>query len=85
METPYIRNPRSLKLLAKEIIRITDDYWTGKIDESILRDYIHYVASNTKLLANNGTDLNITVKLAIGKKRIALVMKMLEGYQIRII
>lgn len=84
LDTPYIRNPRSLKLLAKEIIRITDDYWTGKISEMILKDYLHYVASNTKLLANNGEDINITVKLAIGKKRTALVMKMLEGYQIRI-
>ena len=84
METPYIRNPRSLKSLAKEIIRIADDYWTGKIDESILRDYIHHVANKTKLLANNGTDINITVKLAIGKKRMALVMEMLDGYQMRI-
>lgn len=83
MDTPYIRNPRNRKLLAAEIVKITDDYWVGKISESVLRDYIQYVASNSMLLAYNGTELNITVKLNIGKKRAALVMKVLEGYPLR--
>lgn len=84
-DMPYVRNVKNLNHLASELKKIIDDYWQGKTAETTLKSYIHYVASNTRLLTDNGKDINITVKLAIGKKRTAVVMKMLENYQLRLL
>lgn len=81
----YIKNPRSIKLLGAELKKITDDYWIGKLPEKVMKEYLFYYASNTMLLANNGHDLNITIKYVIGKKRTDLVLKLLDGYQMSLI
>lgn len=81
----YIKNPKNIKALALELQHICDDYWTGKIGEVILKDYVHYVARNSKLLAENGKAINVTVVKIIGKKRLDLVCKMLSDYQLRLI
>lgn len=80
----YIKNPKSVKALAKELIKICDLYWTGNESEEILKSYINYVARHNKLLENNGKELNRTIRTIIGKRRVALISIMLDGYQLQL-
>lgn len=84
-DMPYIRNVRSITHLASELKKIVDDYWQGKVSEITLKQYVHYAAENSKLLADNGKRINVTVEMKIGKKRTAVVMKMLENYQLKLL
>lgn len=79
-----IRNPKTMKDLAKEIINCIDLYWCGDITEAECREYINYTARHHKLLAKNGTDINPTVKIVIGARRVELLEKFLEGYQLQL-
>lgn len=77
-----IRHPKTVKELAAEIMKVIDAYWGREIKESELRDIIIYWATheNNKLFAGN--ELNSTITKIIGKRRIELVNKMLEGTQL---
>lgn len=79
-----IRNPRTMKLLAIELMDCIDLYWTGDLSEAECRDYINYTAQHHKLLANGGSDLNPTIKAIIGQRRAKLIEKLLEGYQLQL-
>lgn len=79
-----IRNPRTMKALAIELMDCIDLYWTGDISEIECREYINYTAKHHKLLAKGGTDLNPTIKGIIGQRRIELIEKFLEGYQLQL-
>ena len=79
-----IRNPRTLYALAIELMDCIDLYWTGDLSEAECREFINYTAQNHKLLAKNGTDINATVKLRIGQRRIELIDKFLDGYQLQL-
>lgn len=80
----YIKNPKSVQSLSCELKKICDSYWTGNESEPVLREYVHYVAKHNKLLENNGRDINRSIRTIIGKRRVALVLRMLEGYQLHL-
>jgi len=84
-DVQYVRNVRGINHLAKELKKIIDDYWQGKLSENTLKSYVHYAADNSKLLADNGNRINVTVESKIGKKRTAIVMRMLESYQLKLL
>ena len=81
----YVRNVRGINHLAKELKKIIDDYWQGKVSEDTLKSYIHYAADNSKLLADNGKRINVTVEAKIGKRRTTITMRMLENYQLKLL
>jgi uncharacterized protein (TIGR04540 family) len=79
-----LKNPTSIKMLARQIITASDDYISMKMDESQYRALIIYYAKNhgkklfSPLMPGR---LNPTVLNRIGKKRAELVKIMLSGYQ----
>jgi len=80
-----LRNPTTVKVLAKEIIVASDSYIAKQMDEKEYRELIVYYATyhGKKLFSNNGS-LNPTIKDRIGSKRCYLVKLMLQGLQISI-
>ncbi|MGF7186263.1 uncharacterized protein (TIGR04540 family) [Desulfitispora alkaliphila] len=80
-----LRNPTTVKLLAKELILASDAYIAKQMDEIEYRELIVYYATyhGKKLFAPNG-NLNPTVKDRIGRKRCGLVEVILKGFQITI-
>jgi uncharacterized protein (TIGR04540 family) len=81
MLTQYLRNPRTVKLLAEEIKHICDDYWARKITEDMAKDYILYWAEHEGKKLFYGNELNPTVRKMIGSKRKELIDKFLYGTQ----
>lgn len=79
-----IRNPRTVKDLASEIIKVCDGYWARQISEQVGREYIVYWALNEGSKLFKGNELNSTITKIIGKKRIELVNKWIEGTQINL-
>lgn len=76
-----IRNPKTVKALADEIIKVCDDYWARQIPEDNAREYIAYWARHEGKKLFKGKELNSTVTKIIGKKRIELVNRWLESTQ----
>jgi len=81
-----LRNPTTVKSLAKEIITASDHYTAKMMDEQEYRELITYFATHhgKKLFSTSGS-INPTVKNRIGSKRCSLVELMLVGFQISII
>lgn len=79
-----IRNPRTMKALAIELMDCIDLYWCGDLSEAECKEFINYTARHHKLLSKGGTDLNPTVKSIIGTRRIELIEKFLENYQLQL-
>jgi uncharacterized protein (TIGR04540 family) len=79
-----LKNPTTVKLLARQIIIACDSYVALKMSEKQLRELITHYASQhgKKLFSKDG--LNPTVAIRIGKKRTELVNIMLSGFQIRV-
>ena len=81
-----LRNPTTVKLLAKEIILASDAYIAKQMDEKEYRELIvHYATYHGKKLFTINGSLNSTVKDRIGRKRCDLVELMLQGFQTSII
>lgn len=78
----YIKNPKSIRSLSNELKKVCDAYWIGNESEQVLMEYVRHVARHNKLLENNGKDINRSVRTIIGKRRIDLVFRMLDGYQL---
>lgn len=80
-----LRNPTTVKSLAREIIAASDAYIAKQMDEKEYRDLIVYYATyhGKKLFSLNGS-INPTVKNRIGCKRCGLVELMLRGLQVSI-
>lgn len=79
-----LKNPATVKSLAKQIIAACDSYIELKIPEKQLKELIMHYASlhGKKLFSYNG--LNPTIVNRIGKKRTELVNIMLSGFQNKI-
>ena len=77
-----VRNPTTVKLLAKEIIIASDAYVSKLMEENEYRELIlHYATYHgKKLFAINGS-INSTIQNRIGIKRCGLVELMLKGFQ----
>lgn len=78
----FIRFPKTVVDLAKEINMAVDAYWNREITEAELKELIWCWAGTRMLL--KADDYNITAKRLCGKKRMALVDKLLIGYQHKI-
>lgn len=79
-----LRNPTTVKMLARQIIIACDEYTSLKISEKSFRELIIYYALNhsDKLFYTN--ELNPTILNRIGKKRTQLVKLMVSDLQIRL-
>lgn len=76
-----LKNPTSVKLLAVQIIKASDDYIALRITEKHLRElFFHYATCHgNKLFSLKG--INPTIVNRIGKKRLELLNIILEGFQ----
>ncbi|MDD4592393.1 MAG: TIGR04540 family protein [Parabacteroides sp.] len=81
----FLLYPTTVKMLAAEIINVCDAYLSRKISHTELKSIIIHYANNYPRMLFNAQDLNPTVLNRIGKKRAALVNKMLEGYQCKLL
>lgn len=76
----YIKHPKTVVQLAAEIKKACDAYWTTKdLSEIELKELIYTWAGTGKLI--QGNDINRSIKKIIGKSRVELVKKMLEGFK----
>ena len=82
--TSIIKNPKTVKDLAREIIKVCDGYWGRELSEQAGRDYIIYWSLNEGKKLYKGNEINPTIKLIIGKKRVELLEKWSEGVQIKL-
>ena len=83
-----LKNPTTVKGLAKQIINASDGYISMSMSEKEYRDLIIYFAQHhgKKLFScKEHGKLNPTIENRIGKKRVQLVDLMLTGYQIAMI
>lgn len=74
--------PTTVKEVATEIIIACNDYKARNIGNDELREAILYYASKYPEKLFNGKELNPTVTKMVGKQRVELINKLLEGYQI---
>lgn len=79
-----IKNPKTVKGLASEITRVCDEYWSRQMEESVAKQYIIYWSKYEGKKLFKGEELNSTITKIIGKKRVDLVNKWLEGTQIKL-
>ena len=84
----FLRNPTTVKMLAKQIIAASDEYISMNMDEKEYRELIlHYARYHGKKLFSYSKPgaLNPTIQNRIGKKRVQLVELMLSGFQTAIV
>lgn len=79
-----IKNPRTVKGLAGEIIRVCDGYWSRSLKEDEAKEYIRYWSQYESIKLFRGGKLNSTITKIVGKRRIELVKRWLQGTQISI-
>ncbi|AOT68339.1 TIGR04540 family protein [Geosporobacter ferrireducens] len=77
------RHPSSILNLAKEIIKVVDAYWTRRITEKELNEYMTYWAHHEAEKLFRANEWNPTIKQRVGSKRLKVMEKMLSGYQIK--
>lgn len=78
----FLKNPPTVKLLAKHLIVACDSYIALKISEKQIKELIiHYAYQHGKKLFSHKNTLNPTIINRIGKKRIEIVNIMLDGFQ----
>ncbi|MGO3169143.1 TIGR04540 family protein [Senegalia sp. (in: firmicutes)] len=80
----YIAYPETIVKLARELIKVVDDYTSRKITNEDLRKVILFYADNSPDKLFNGSDYNITIKRKIGVKRLRIIESLLNGYQHRL-
>jgi len=85
MDDKYLAYPTSVKELAYEIKKACNDYKTRRIGNAQLQEIILWYAQNCPDKLFNGDNYNPTLTTIIGKKRIAILNALLDGYQQRIL
>jgi len=78
----FLRFPKTVVALANEINMAVDAYWNREITETELKELLWGWAGSGMLF--KGSDYNKTVKRLCGKARMAIVDKLLAGYQHKI-
>jgi len=77
----YIQYPTTLKLLIKEIKCCCDDYLSRRLPEAEFRDRLHCWAKYCGDKLFSGPDqFSPTLSAKLGKKRLALVRIMMDGF-----
>lgn len=79
-----LKNPRTIKDMATQIKFLCDGYWSRSISEKEAKEMVFYWGNHEGRKLFKGKDLNPTIKKIIGKRRIELVEKWLQGYQIKL-
>ena len=76
--------PPTVKKLAYEIKRVLDDYFARRIDNEQVKECVLTWANSSPEKLFNANDINNTIKLIIGVKRLSVLNKLLEDYQVQI-
>lgn len=79
-----LKNPTTIKMLAKQIITACDEYTSLNMTEKSFRELIIYYALNHGDKLFYSSELNPTILNRIGKKRAKLVKLMICDLQIRL-
>lgn len=69
---------KSQRDLAEALKKHIDDYWVMKISEHELIRYINQVCENNKEKIIKGNHITAVVKQRLGKKRLELIIKIME-------
>ncbi|RBP59313.1 uncharacterized protein (TIGR04540 family) [Alkalibaculum bacchi] len=80
-----LKNPKTVKDMAEQIKYLCDGYWSRKITEKEARELIHYWENHEGDKLFKATEFNPTIKKIIGKRRVKLIEKWLQGCQIKIL
>lgn len=78
----YIIFHKNVVYLAQEINKAFNDYWNRELTEIELKELLWKWAGTGKLL--KGDDYNKSLKRIVGKERLQIMDKLLEGYQKKI-
>lgn len=82
----FLRNPITVKQMAEQIHRATDEYVAMQLSEKDLKELLfHYATHHGKKIFGFNGSINPTISKIIGKKRVELIKIMLAGYQITLI
>lgn len=73
MSLDYIQYPATVKALAAEIKRACNDYYAKLIDNNQIKEIIESYAKTVPYLLFSENQINPTVAIIIGKKRLRLV------------
>lgn len=84
MNDSFMAYPTTVKGLATELIKVCDAYKARQISNTDIQEIILWYATKYSDLLFDCEDYNTTVKQKLGKKRISLLDKLLDGYQHRI-
>ena len=83
MEYSFVKYPKSIRIMAEEIKRATNDYDGRKIGNDELQGIIRWYADKCGDRFFSGRyDYNPTLKLIIGQRRIKVIDQILDGYQL---
>ena len=69
---------KSQRDLAKALNKYIDDYWAMKISERDLINYLKQVYKNNENKIIKGNQITSVVKQRLGKKRLELIIKIME-------
>ena len=64
-----VKNPKTIKDLALEIIKVCDGYWSKQMTESEAKEFIDYWSINAAIRLFKGKEINPGVIRYIGKRR----------------
>lgn len=78
----FIRHPKTRYEMANEIKRVCDQYWANSISDTEFKELIlHYKTNVSEILFGDpiGKQINPTIEIKIGVKRLNLIKKVLNG------
>lgn len=70
---------KSQKDVAYALKLLIDDYWEFKIEEAIFIQKLQQIIDNNQDLIFKDKDFTSLLKQRLGKKRIELILKVIEG------
>jgi hypothetical protein len=81
MTDKYMMYPTGVVELANELKKAVNDYKARKISTSELQEIVLFWAHHSPDKLFDGIDYKLTVKKVVGLRRMSVVDKMLDGYQ----
>lgn len=84
----YIKHPKNVLEMCKELKRCIDGYWSAQVTEGDLKEVILHYATNypNRLFMQGNEETEGYTKTAhqrLGKRRLELINKMISGIQIK--
>lgn len=78
----FIKNPPTVKVLAEELIRACNAYLARQITDKELSYILQgWAKSDGEKLFNGTEGYNPTIVQRVGKKRLSIIHRSLDGYQ----